>query len=324
MPFSPPMSFKTSEDEENSNEKESSNEKKSSNKDEGGSENEDEGESENEDEGESKDEDEGESHTPRSMKKNYRQSVGRESSVQNQTKKILRQLRHLRLSFGTFVEEAIKTSRYKFQSTRKFELIRSLYSQTQFVEMTEEANHAEYRVELRSMTKSKHFQCWKAGDVDHLEIKADNVIKEMKTRAPRLMSLFRVIAKPEDRRSNREESTDFSRWISIMAILLYTYMSRTCTRWPTMWRLQLHANGTKRRVMECLYHTRIIVGYKAVLNIFQQLSKYQKTRLRELGRDENFVLMYDNFEQTVKIKDQRMNNKSEFFSVTTAQIIEST
>ena len=91
-----------------------------------------------------------------------------------------------------------------------------------------------------------------------------------------------------------------------------------------MWGLQLHANGTKRRVIESLYHTGLTVGYNAVLTAFANLTKLQKMRIKELGRSENFLIVYDNFEQTVKVKDQRLDNKGEFFLVTTVQILEPT
>ena len=214
--------------------------------------------------------------------------------------------------------------RYKTQLTRSSGVARSLYTRALVVEMFEEDAHAEYRAELRSMTRYDHFQTWKAEDVDHLQTKASNVIEEMNTRAPRLISLFRAITRPEDSRSKRDKGANDSRWIAIMAILLYTYMPRTCTRWPTMWGLQLHANGTKRRVIESLYHTGITVGYSAVLTAFADLTKVQKARIKELGVSGRFVIVYDNFEQTVKVKDQRLDNKGEFFSVTTVQILEPT
>ena len=69
-------------------------------------------------------------------------------------------------------------------------MTRSLYTRAQAVEMFEEAAHAEYRAELKSMSKYNHFRSWNAEDVDHLQTKASNVIEKMHTRALRLMSLF--------------------------------------------------------------------------------------------------------------------------------------
>lgn len=325
MPSSPLMPLKYSKDEEDLNEGENltESEGEGSREDEGEYSQEAGGECSEENEAESEKEDEN-SNTPRPVGRMSRQLVNRKSSVARKTKEITYHLRRLKLSFGDFVEEAVQKAKYQNQLTRKPELIYSLYTQAQLVGTSEEANHAKYRAELRSMAKSKHFKVWKAEYINHLKTKASDVIKEMETRAPRLMSMFQVITRPEDRRSNREKTADNSRWVAIMAILLYTYMPRTCTRWPTMWGLQLHTNGAKRRVVEALYHTGITVGYKAVLETFQKLSKLQKARLRELGRTGNFLIVYDNFEKNVKVKDQRMDNKSEFFSVTTAQIIEPT
>ena len=221
--------------------------------------------------------------TPRPAHRNMGRVVGRNSSVAEKTQAIMRQLRKLQLSFGTLVEEAIKAPPYKSQLSRRPELTRSLHTPAQALDMFEKTAHAMYRAELRSMSGYDHFQTWKAEDVDHLQTKASDVVEEMNTRAPRLMSLFRVIARPADNRSRRDEVTDQSRWIAMMAILLYTYMPRTCTRWPTMWGLQLHANGTKRRVIESLYRTGITVGYGAVMTALANLTDIQKARIKELS-----------------------------------------
>ena len=198
---------------------------------------EDKGESENKDGSES----EGENintprpavNTPRPAVSNTRR-VGRGSSVAPKTNAILRQLRKMSLGFGTFVQEATGKDNYRKQLNRTPELTRSLYICAQIVDNSEKAAYAEYRAELKSISRYDHFQTWKAEDVDHLQSKAEDVMEEMNTRAPQLMSLFQVITRPADPRSNRDKATDHGRWITIMAILLYTYMPRTCTRWPTM------------------------------------------------------------------------------------------
>ena len=137
-------------------------------------------------------------------------------------------MRKMRLGFAAFVNEAIKDRRYKNQLTRSTnpELTRALYNPTRSVHAVDELEkkvHAEYRTELKSMAKYDHFQAWKAKDVDHLQTKARDVIGEMRTRAPRLVSLFCVITRPADSRSKRDKDANDSRWIAIMAILLYTF-----------------------------------------------------------------------------------------------------
>ena len=61
------------------------------------------------------------------------------------------------------------------------------------------------------MTTYDHFQTWKAEDINHLQSKASDLMQEMQTRAPRLMSSFRVIVRLEDTRSRREDITDHNR-----------------------------------------------------------------------------------------------------------------
>ena len=136
---SPPIPLQYSDEEEDSNE----NEDQSSG--EGG--------------GKSSDEDEGEGfNTPRPVDPNRRQVVGQNSSAAEKTKAIMKQLKRLQLSFGTFVEEAVKLCRYKSQLTCTPNLTRSLYTRAQVVEMFEEAAYAEYRAELKSMSKYNHFR----------------------------------------------------------------------------------------------------------------------------------------------------------------------
>ena len=91
-----------------------------------------------------------------------------------------------------------------------------------------------------------------------------------------------------------------------------------------MWGIQLHANGTKRQVIESLYHTGITVGYGAVLTAFVELTKVQKASIKDLGATGKFLVVYNNFEQTFKVKDQQLDNKGEFFSITTVQILKQT
>jgi hypothetical protein len=88
--------------------------------------------------------------------------------------------------------------------------------------------------------------------------------------------------------------------------------------------IQLHVNGTKRRVIELLYQIGITVGYKLVLTVFRELSASQRASLRIIRQTNDFLVTWDNFEQMRQVKHQRLDNKSEFFSVTTAQILKST
>ncbi len=89
-----------------------------------------------------------------------------------------------------------------------------------------------------------------------------------------------------------------------------------------MWKSQLHANEIKRRVIECLYYTDLTIKYKNVLNFFRELTQFQKTSLKMLNVEKNFIITWDNFEQIKTMKYQRFDNKNEFFSIIIAQILE--
>ncbi len=112
------------------------------------------------------------------------------------------------------------------------------------------------------------------------------------------------------------------KWIIMIFILCFIYKSRTCVRWSTMWKIQLHANEIKRRVIQCLYRIDLTIKYSNVLNFFRELTQFHKTSLKMLNIEKNFIITWDNYEQIKTMKHQRFDNKSEFLSIITAQILE--
>ena len=183
--------------------------------------------------------------------------------------------------------------------------------------------HNIYRHELTQMTKSEHFEFWKIKNNRHFAVKTELVIQNMNDRVLHLMSFFRVIARSINVQSNRLKKQNHNRWIAIMTNFLYIFMFKSCIFWSTMWNIQLHVNDIKRQIIENLFHTKLYIKYKAILKAFQQLFAHQKSNIRQLNSINNFIVIYDNFEQTMKTKNQRINNKNEFFFVITAQIFES-
>lgn len=112
--------------------------------------------------------------------------------------------------FKMFVKESIKLYFYKTQLTCSSKLTCSLYTCTQAVETFEKNAHAEYCVELKSMTRYNHFRIWKTEDVDHLQTKVSNVIEKMNICVPQLMSLFCAITQLENLRSKCDKNADDS------------------------------------------------------------------------------------------------------------------
>ncbi len=112
-------------------------------------------------------------------------------------------------------------------------------------------------------------------------------MKEIEIRASHLLSYLRFIITARDQRYECRDME--SRWILFISTLCFTYKPHTCVRWPTMWGIQLHANGIKRRVIESLFHTGLKIGYKTALDFFKKIALYQKKSLKTLGRENRFI-----------------------------------
>jgi hypothetical protein len=85
----------------------------------------------------------------------------------------------------------------------------------------------------------------------------------------------------------------------------------------------LHANETKRRVIETLNHVKLFVKYQRVLKQFKFLRTNQEKDIKNLNQIRQFFVTWNNFEQIERIKDQRLNNKIKFLFVITTQIFSS-
>ncbi len=85
----------------------------------------------------------------------------------------------------------------------------------------------------------------------------------------------------------------------------------------------MHANKTKRRVIETLNHVELFVKYRRVLKQFKFLCTSQEKNMKNLNQIRQFFVTWNNFEQIEQVKEQRLNNKIKFFSVITTQILSS-
>jgi hypothetical protein len=178
----------------------------------------------------------------------------------------------------------------------------------------------EYRRKLCSLIENKYFKNWKIDDTNLLETNSTMIIKKIKNRVSRLLTLLRYIIATINQRFDREDMK--IKWIIIIFIFCFIFKSRTCVRWSTMWDIQLHVNEIKRRIIQCLFQSDLKIEYKEILNSFRELTRFQMTSLKTLNVENKFIIIWDNFEQIKAMKHQRIDNKNEFFSIITAQILE--
>jgi hypothetical protein len=77
----------------------------------------------------------------------------------------------------------------------------------------------------------------------------------------------------------------------------------------------------KRRVVEVLAKLGVSCGYDTALRTSRRISQLSRGELTALGSQPNAVTAYDNFEQTLGVKGERIGQHHEFYSVTTGQVL---
>ncbi len=242
-------------------------------------------------------------------------------SVIDKTQNVLNYMRKLRLSLSDFLQEIVEIkSMQKHQITRKLNLFRSFVFNFNDVLNLVNWKREKYRKELRRIFESKYFKNWKVENINFVETNSTIIIKKIENRVLHLLVFLRFIIVTIDQRFDRRDMKN--KWIIVIFILCFVYKSRTCVRWSIMWDIQLHVNEIKRRVIECLYHIDLTIKYKSIFNFFRELTQFQQTSLKLLNVENKFIIIWNNFEQIKAMKHQRIDNKSEFFSIIIAQILE--
>jgi hypothetical protein len=147
-----------------------------------------------------------------------------------------------------------------------------------------------------------------------------------------LLRFFRfiIISLRDENESNNKHANDSfheqrkaTRWIIIFFILCYIHKLIKCNLWIINWDFQLHANETKRRIIQTLNHVELFVRYQRVLKQFKSLRTSQEKNMKNLNQTRQFFVTWNNFEQIERVKNQRLNNKIKFLFVITTQILSS-
>jgi hypothetical protein len=177
--------------------------------------------------------------------------------VIDKTRDVLNYMRKLRLSLFDFLQKVVKIkSVQRHQIIRRLELLRSFVFN--FIEILNLVNwrRKKYRKKLSLIFESRYFKNWKIENINLFETNSTKVIEKIKNRVSHLLELFRFITATIDQRFDRRDMKN--KWIIMIFILCFIYKSRTCVRWSTMWKIQLHVNEIKRRVIQCLYLSRTV------------------------------------------------------------------
>lgn len=81
--------------------------------------------------------------------------------------------------------------------------------------------------------------------------------------------------------------------------------------------LHLHASGTRRHFIELFHNMRVCCSYDVILNNIREISRIASKQIVAIGKHANTITAYDNFEYTMGVQQQHVDDKSTFHSVTT-------
>ncbi|KAI9847095.1 MAG: hypothetical protein M1837_003213 [Sclerophora amabilis] len=109
--------------------------------------------------------------------------------------------------------------------------------------------------------------------------------------------------------------------VMIMTQMLYNRRSLGSNYISALMDLHLHSSGTQKRIVNLLSQVGICTGYRVTLANVRKIFELAKEDIRRLGQADDSISMYDNFEQTEGVREQRIDDNSEFHSVTTGEVI---
>jgi hypothetical protein len=193
---------------------------------------------------------------------------------------VLTLMKHMKFSFEDFVIKTIENS-----SRRKQLLMNKKKWTCSFVKNNTKSREyfkhcrSKYQKELRIVNKLNCFETW---NVKNIKKKSSfsTTMKFIKEIISQLLWFFRfiIISLRDENESNNTHTNDSiheqrkaTRWIIIFFILCYIHKFIKCNLWIVNWDLELHANETKRRVIQTLNHVELFVKYQRVLKQFKSL-----------------------------------------------------
>ena len=169
------------------------------------------------------------------------------------------------------------------------------------------------------LAESELFGEYCVSDKDITSIGNAALLETTTSRAPYISRLLHDVSKPPQSPGSPSYS---SRMVMILAILCYSFRPRGAINIPTLIGLYLHSKGVKRVVLELLHQLGVTVSYDAIMNNIKSLSKDSEDTIAEVGQASNAVTVYDNFEQTEGVREQRIESNSSFRSVTAGKVFE--
>ena len=174
--------------------------------------------------------------------------------------------------------------------------------------------------ELERLAKGAVFGPWKNGspsDLDEmLGFSKQDYIKEAESLSPYMCRLIRLLLK----RRHDTKAHD-SKLNGILSDIAYSRAPKTWNKLPTDHALCLHGGGVQARTINLCHKIGLCGGYKTILRVSKEVSGVHQEVVRDIGSTPTCITAYDNFEQTFGVKGQRIDDNSEFYSVTTGEVL---
>ena len=139
--------------------------------------------------------------------------------------------------------------------------------------------------------------------------------------APRTLHLLRLLSQPRTMWFERK-TQHIARYALITSILCYTRNGHTATNLPTTLGLHFFNQGTKASEINLLQRLGVTVSYGQVHSTLEKLSADGAEAIIREAHSKFIFTAYDNFEQTENVKSQRLDDQSQFHSVTSGLQLE--
>lgn len=151
----------------------------------------------------------------------------------------------------------------------------------------------------------------------HLALGSEDYLKEAEGLSPHLFCLVKQLLTQYSTKAEQKEI----RAIELLSQICYSRAVKKSNNLPMQLGLHLHASGVQKRIINLLSQLGVCCNYRTVIDASKRISQISKDEVRALGSCSQSVTAYDNFEQTLGVKGQRIGENSEFYSVTTGEVL---
>lgn len=148
-----------------------------------------------------------------------------------------------------------------------------------------------------------------------------DTIKSFAPTANEKAPLWWKILNEATRRANGSgTSLPSGRFVILMAQLCSEMHRNKCDNIPTLLGLYLRQAGCKRRGLELLNGAGLIVSYKVLAKVENDLAMKTTVEVSRLCQHFSCILTNDNFEYSERTRSERLGDKGSFKSITTALV----